>query len=36
MEVNFFGPLNVTRAILPVMRQQRSGHVITIASTRSR
>ena len=27
------GPMHVTRAILPVMRRQRSGHVITISSS---
>ncbi|MEF2978393.1 SDR family oxidoreductase [Subtercola sp. YIM 133946] len=32
METNFFGPLNVTRAILPIMREQRAGQVITVTS----
>lgn len=32
METNFFGPLNVARVILPIMRGQRSGQVITVTS----
>jgi NAD(P)-dependent dehydrogenase (short-subunit alcohol dehydrogenase family) len=33
LAVSLIGPMNVTRAVLPVMRQQRSGHIISISSS---
>jgi NAD(P)-dependent dehydrogenase (short-subunit alcohol dehydrogenase family) len=33
LAANLVGQMHVTRAVLPVMRKQRSGHVITISST---
>src|SRR5687768_10580842 len=33
IETLLFGPMNVSRAVLPVMRKQRSGLLITISST---
>jgi NAD(P)-dependent dehydrogenase (short-subunit alcohol dehydrogenase family) len=33
LTTTLLGPINVTRAVLPVMRRQRSGHVISISSS---
>ncbi|MGV2183993.1 SDR family oxidoreductase [Rhizobium rhizogenes] len=36
IDTNFYGVVNLTRAALPVMRQQKSGHIINISSSSAR
>src|SRR4030095_3672243 len=33
LATSLFGPMNVTRAVLPIMRKNHAGHIISISST---
>ncbi len=35
MEINYFGLVNLTRLVLPHMKQQHSGHIVNVSSTAS-
>ena len=32
MEINYFGAVQLTKAVLPIMQQQKSGHIVAVSS----
>jgi len=36
VRTNLMGPVNVTRAVMPYMKQQKRGHIVNVASTASK
>ncbi|KAH7174385.1 uncharacterized protein B0J16DRAFT_309821 [Fusarium flagelliforme] len=36
VDANFFGVVNVTKAVLPILREQKSGHIIQVSSVGDR
>ena len=33
MEINYFGTISLTKSVLPIMQDQKSGHIVTVSSS---